>query len=84
MKRVRRGYYEVSLEVIARPPYGEDAGPRDRRVVRAASRSDDPRVAAGLAVDPQQVEISEAVGGRRRRPARALAAERVSATSDLR
>jgi len=26
MKRVRRGYYEVSLEVIARPPYGEDAG----------------------------------------------------------
>ena len=26
MKRIRRGYYEVSLEVIAKPPYGEDAG----------------------------------------------------------
>ncbi|MEO8485874.1 MAG: lysophospholipid acyltransferase family protein [Betaproteobacteria bacterium] len=26
MKRVRRGYYDVHLEVIAEPPYGEDAG----------------------------------------------------------
>jgi len=27
MKRVRRGYYEVHIDVIAEPPYGEDAGP---------------------------------------------------------
>lgn len=27
MWRVRRGYYEVHLEVIAEPPYGDDAGP---------------------------------------------------------
>jgi Kdo2-lipid IVA lauroyltransferase/acyltransferase len=26
MKRVRRGYYEVRLEVMAEPPYGEEAG----------------------------------------------------------
>lgn len=27
MRRVRRGYYEVDIEVIAEPPYGDDAGP---------------------------------------------------------
>ncbi|CAG1006586.1 Kdo2-lipid IVA lauroyltransferase [Burkholderiales bacterium] len=27
MKRVGRGYYDVHLEVIAEPPYGDDAGP---------------------------------------------------------
>ena len=27
MERVRRGYYDVRLDVIAEPPYGDDAGP---------------------------------------------------------
>jgi KDO2-lipid IV(A) lauroyltransferase len=27
MWRVRRGYYDVQLEMIAQPPYGDDAGP---------------------------------------------------------
>ena len=38
MTRVRRGYYEVRLEVIAEPPYGEERGSRSRRPTRAASR----------------------------------------------
>ena len=27
MKRVRRGYYDVHIDVIAEPPYDDDAGP---------------------------------------------------------
>ena len=35
MKRVRRGYYDVHLHVIAEPPYGDDAG---REIAEAYAR----------------------------------------------
>ena len=53
MTRVRRGYYDVTLEVIAQPPYGDDAG-KDLRAADVDGERDLAHFSAPVAMPPMK------------------------------